>query len=288
MSIAIVIPSLNSPIIYRVIATVAKQEGFERVDEVVVVGKDEARLLPTHPKVRLVDTGSPVSAGTARNIGIGATSAELLIFLDSDCLPQARWLREHLAAHAAGRAVVGGSVLPTGDGYWHRCYNLTLFHEFFADLPAGERDFFPTLNLSVERRVIESAGLLNEALIRGQDVEWTTRMRRAGFQPYFWPSAQVRHQHSRTSLAAVWRDCARSGYHMRQVRLRQADMLAAPFWLRYRPLPLLLSPAIAAGVTGRIVGRHWRIFGRSPHQIPAIYLTKIAWCWGASRRSEPA
>ena len=118
--------------------------------------------------------------------------------------------------------------LPAGEGYWHRSYNLSNFHEVFSTGRPATRPLLPTLNLAVKRTVIEQVGLLNERLRRGQDMEWTTRMRRAGFQPYFWPAATVYHDHNRRDLAAVWRDCARSGYYSRQIRLAQADMLTAP------------------------------------------------------------
>jgi GT2 family glycosyltransferase len=216
-----------------------------------------------------------------------STDADLLIFLDSDCLPQPHWLAQHLLTQAAGHPIVGGGVLPRGNNYWHLAYNLTLFHETLTTAAAGKRDFLPTLNLSVKREVIEAAGPLNESLPRGEDVEWTTRMRQAGYQPYFQPAAAVYHQHNRHTLTAVWADCANSGYHMRQVRLQYARSLSAPPILRYRLLVLLLSPFIAAWITARISTRQPKLFAPYIHLLPAIFITKIAWCWGASRRQEP-
>ncbi|MCZ7670862.1 MAG: hypothetical protein M5U34_28770 [Chloroflexi bacterium] len=116
----------------------------------------------------------------------------------------------HLAAHDAGYAVVGGGVLPDGENYWALSYNLTMFHDYFSTTTPGPLPLLPTLNLSVERRVIEEVGLLNEALPRSQDLDWTTRMNEAGFQPYFWPEAAVQHQHNRTTFGRFWRDCFRA------------------------------------------------------------------------------
>lgn len=285
--IAIIIPSLNSPLIGQVVTAVCQQTGIDQVTEILVVGQDAAGLLRQNDLVRLMDTGKPVSAGAARNWGIQMTQADLLIFLDSDCLPQPGWLAAHLAAHQAGHRVVGGGVLPQGENYWHLSYNLTLFHETVSLAPAGERPYFPTLNLSVDRVVIQDVGLLDASLERGQDVEWTTRMRRQGYLPYFCPEAAIYHAHNRTTLAAVWRDCARSGYYMRQVRLHHPEMLAAPGLLRYRGWVLGLSPWIAAWATWRIVRERPSMFRQYWRTLPAIYLTKMAWCWGASRREPP-
>lgn len=285
--VSIIIPSLNSPIIHQVVVAILQQSCADAISEVLIVGRDEARLIPENSRVQLIDTEVPVPPAKARNIGIQASGGTLLVFLDSDCLPQPGWLAGHLEAHKVGHHIVGGGVMPAGSNYWHLSYNLTMFHETFSTNTAGKRDYFPTLNLSIDRQVIDEVGLLNETLERAQDIEWTTRMREAGYQPYFCPKAAVFHQHNRSKLLAVWRDCARSGYYMRQVRLTHNDALQAPSILRYRGMVLLLSPGIAAWATWRILRTRPSTFRVNWRTIPAIYLTKLAWCWGASRANPP-
>ncbi len=172
-------------------------------------------------------------------------------------------------------------MLPTGRNYWSRGYNLGLFQAYLPTRPAGPRAILPTLNLSVERRVIEKIGELDEALPRSQDMEWTARMAQAGFPPCFQPDAAVEHCHNRDTLRAVWADCARSGYYSRQVRLRHSDLLHTPTLLRHPRLLRLLSPGIAAAATARLVVEQPVILRRHPADLPAIYLTKLAWAWGA-------
>lgn len=281
MRVAVIIPSLNSPILDSVLAAVAAQAGAADVAEILVVGKDDAGLIPAGSAARLVDTGRPVNSAVARNMGIHASTAPLLLFLDSDCIPQPGWLRAHQAAHTAGRAVAGGSVLPTGGNYWSLGYNLGMFQEYLPTRPAGPRAILPTLNLSVERRAIEAAGYLDETLVRSQDMEWTARMGRAGFQPWFWPDAAVEHRHNRDSLRAVWRDCTRSGHYSRLVRMKHSELLGTPTILRHRTLLRLLSPVIAAVATARSAVDQPVVLRRHLSSLPAIYLTKLAWAWGA-------
>ncbi|HSM55484.1 MAG TPA: glycosyltransferase [Candidatus Sulfomarinibacteraceae bacterium] len=291
-NVAVIIPNLNSPLIDRVVAAVRGQKvaetGANVPIEVIVVGRDQPGLVPEAENVRFIDTEQPVLAAVARNRGVAATDADLLIFLDSDCLPTEEWLAAHLAAHEAGHQVVSGGIVPAGHNYWHLTYNLTLFHELLDTNPPGPRDFLATLNLSVERTVIERVGGMDETVNRVEDVEWTTRMRGAGFQPYFWPAASVWHDHSRTDFRRVWRDCASSGYHMRPVRLRHDDLLLGPSVLRYPRLVLALSPLVALGVTARIIWKRPAVIRRFWYTLPGLYLTKIAWCWGASRSEDPA
>lgn len=287
MRIAVIIPSLNSPLIQEVVTAVIAQEDVETPPQIIVVGKDDAGLIPQQPGVTFIDTGQPMWAAAARNKGAAHSDADLLVFLDSDCLPDRRWLAEHIAAQVAGHPVVSGSILAEGETYWHLTYNLTLFHEVLPFNPPGPRDFLATLNLSVARWVFEQVGGMDEQINRVEDVDWTTRMRRAGIQPYFWPAAAVAHHHNRRTWRAVWRDCALSGYHMRQLRLQHADLLAAPGILKYPRLVWWLSPGIAAWATGRILVKRPWLAERFWYTLPALYLTKIAWCWGASRSEEP-
>ncbi|MCL4803895.1 MAG: glycosyltransferase [Anaerolineae bacterium] len=286
MRVSVIIPSLNSPILDEVLAAILAQEGYADVGEILVVGKDEPGLIGHAPNVRLIDTGRPVNPAVARNIGIAESSAPLLIFLDSDCIPQPGWLRAHQAAHAAGYPVVGGGVLPRGENYWSLGYNLGMFQEYLTTRPTAERAILPTLNLSVERRAIAAAGPLDESLPRSQDMEWTARMAVAGFQPCFWPGAAVEHRHNRRTMRAVWDDCARSGYYSRQVRLRHGKLLQTPALLRHPSLMRLLSPAIAAVTTARIVAGQPVLLRRFPAALPAVFLTKLAWAWGAGARNE--
>lgn len=287
MKTAVIIPSLNSPIIEQIITAVLQQQGVIDLPEIIIVGKDDSGNIPPDAPITFIDTNTPVLAAVARNRGATATDAELLLFLDSDCIPTPTWLAAHQEAHRAGHKVVSGSVLPQGTNYWHLTYNLTLFHEILTLNDGGPRNFLATLNLSVEREVFYTVGGMNETINRVEDVDWTTRMRRAGIQPYFWPSAAINHQHSRFTPQAVWRDCALSGYHMRQLRLTHKDLLTAPGLLRYPKLVLLFSPAIATWATGRILWKRPYILKKFWHTIPAIFWTKLAWCWGASRKTEP-
>ncbi len=284
MRVSVIIPSLNSPILDDVLAAVRSQEGIEDVDEILVVGRDEPGLVGDDGVARLIDTGRPVNSAVARNRGIRESSAPLLLFLDSDCVPRPGWLRAHQMAHAAGHAVVGGSVPPTGRTYWSRGYNLGMFQKYLPTRPAGPRAILPTLNLSVERRAIKAAGRLDETLARSQDMEWTARMGAARFQPWFQPEAIIDHRHNRDTFHSVWNDCARSGYYSRQVRLKHSELLGTPGILRRPSLLRLLSPLIAAAATARIVAGHPPIIRDHLSGLPAIFLTKLAWAWGAGRK----
>jgi glycosyltransferase involved in cell wall biosynthesis len=281
--VSVIIPTLNDPLIEKVVAGVLAQ--LDNDDELIVVGKDEQNRIPRSDRVRFLDSGQAVTAPVSRNLGIQAAQGHVLVFIDSDCIPQAGWLEGLLRRLAAGEDVVIGSVLSPTDNYWVLAYNISLFHEFMAFALPGPRRYLPTLNLAVRREVVTRVGLMDETLPRGQDIDWGIRMAQAGYRLYFEPSAAILHCPARTDPGTVWHYSVRTGRNLSRVRLRYADyyrtpaILANPTWVR------LFSPLVAAYATSRIFLRAptlWRYI----HTFPAIYGTKIAWCLGAAQQAE--
>lgn len=288
-SVTVLIPSLDSPLIDVVVAAVASQEAIEQVREVLVIGRDAPGLLreialPGGGRVRLLDTGAPVSEPVARNRGLREVDGGLVIFLDSDCVPRPGWLRAHLAAHAQrpGR-IVGGAVDVSRDRGWALAYNLSLFWAFLDSSAPGPRPALPTLNLSFARALAERVGAFDEMLPRATDVDWTLRARRLGAPLHFDPAPVVEHRHARHDLAAVWRDCAGSGFHARRIRLRSGGLLAAPALLRAPLLVRALSPLIATWASARVAFLAPLAFRGRWGALPRFWLTKLAWAWGAGR-----
>ncbi len=288
--VSVVIPSLNAPLLDAVVAAVEAQEGLEHVRQVLVVGRDEARLLrerrlPGGGHVRLLDTRVPVSEPVARNLGLAEVDDGLVIFLDSDCLPRPGWLRGHLAAQARlaqqeREGLVCGGVLASGASYWALVYNLALFWGYLDTSPAGERPALPTLNLSFRRALARRVGAFDETLPRATDVDWTLRARAAALALHFDPRALVEHRHARHTLHAVWRDCAGSGQHARAVRLRHPALLAAPTLLGHARLLRALAPLVATWATARVALRQPGTFRGRWSTLPGFWLTKLAWAWG--------
>lgn len=280
--ISVIIPTLNDSLIDQVVDSVQRELAGE---EIIVVGRDESGVLLRRGDVRFIDTQEPVAAARARNLGIHAARGNWLFFVDADCLVRPGWAGGLAARLAEGEAVVGGGVISPTSNYWVLAYNLSMFHEFLSDRPAGPRRYLPTLNLAVRREVIDQVGLMDEGLQRGQDIDWTIRMALAGYRLYFEPRAAVVHCPRRLNLATVWRYWKRSGRFNVRNRLRHADyyrtpqLLTRPFWVR------LLSPLVAAYVTVRIFARTPSLL-RYLHTAPVIYLTKIAWCLGAADEVE--
>jgi GT2 family glycosyltransferase len=281
MRVSVIIPSLNAPTLGRALAAVAAQT--EPPDEVIVVGRDEAGALRDFPTARFIDTGAPVCAARARNLGMSAAAGEIFLLLDADCIPRPNWLAHHRARHAAGEMVVGGGVALEGVNYWAQSDNVSMFHEFVPELPAGPRFLLPTLNLSLRREVYEVVGGLDESFpgAAAEDADWTVRIRRAGYRLWFDPAAVVAHSPARATPGDVARHWRNLGHNAVRVRLRYAAEFGTPAGARHAWWWRLLSPAIAAGVTAGVYAK--RPLRRYWASLPVVYASKIIYCLGAAR-----
>lgn len=282
-SVSIVIPTLSSSVIGQTLDSLFGQTSFDQIAEILVVGLDELGLVRERDPARFISTGKPVWAPVSRNIGIRNARGEVLAFIDADCVATTTWLENLLACHACGRPVVAGSVSLRTEGYRSLCYNLALFPDTLVTSPAGLRPSVSSLNLLVAREVVNKVGLFDEDLPRSHDVEWSCRIRRAGYEIYFSPDAELIHLPRPRTWGTVFDKFYRSGFYSSRVRWSYRDVLDTP-WFFDHPLAFALSsPFISAGAMLRTFTRN-RGMWRYLYTAPALFACKMAWCLGASRQ----
>jgi GT2 family glycosyltransferase len=284
--VSIVIPSLNSRVIDDVIAALRPQlVTLTALTEVIVVGKDELGLVETDDTVRLVDTGHAVPPAVARNIGARHSSGNIICFLDSDCVPRQDWLQNLLAPFEdPAVSVVGGGVAFPADDYWRLVDNLATFYPYLHTASPGTHDLLPTLNLGFRRAVWDNVGPLDERypFPAGEDADWTARVRLAGHRLHFEPRAVVVHRPARASFRDLWQHAVVFGRYSIKVDERYWELWGRPLVFRHWLLTLAAAPAMALWVTACVFSnRHIWKFLRA---FPGVYLSKLGWCWGASKR----
>jgi cellulose synthase/poly-beta-1,6-N-acetylglucosamine synthase-like glycosyltransferase len=283
--VSVIIPNLNSLIIDQTLEAVRAQDfDLSRV-EVLAVGLDEPELVRTDELVRLISTGVPAAPAVARNIGMREAKGDLLCFTDADCIPEPEWLIRLTTPFGDGGVhVVGGGVTFEARNYWALCDNLSWFHDYLVSSRQGQREQLPSLNLCVRRSVIDRVGLFNESYPRaaGEDAEWTTRMRQAGYTLHLVRDAVVHHCPTRVRFKALWNHAFIYGQHSVKVNPEFTDFLGVAAVLRKWWSVLLLAPFLALAVTGKIFAGDTKLLGYW-YAAPGIFLSKIAWCLGASR-----
>jgi mycofactocin system glycosyltransferase len=144
----------------------------------------------------------PVNGGpaAARNTGLAAADTQLVVFLDSDCVPGPDWL-DLLLPHFADPAVgaVAPRIVPHENGRsW-----LARYEGASSTLDMGERPsivrpgsrvpYVPGAALVV-RKAAAGAGFAEEMQV-GEDVDFIWRMAAAGWRTRYEPAATMGHQH---------------------------------------------------------------------------------------------
>jgi GT2 family glycosyltransferase len=156
-------------------------------------------------RLRLVHLPGP-NLGVAgnRNRGADAASADLLAFLDDDCVAHATWLeRLSRACREHPGALIGGGVENphAENAYAAAGQVITAAVDSFFNPPGQEPRFFPGLNFAVERSAYLAIGGCDAGFGRlaAEDRDFIDRWRTSGRRLAACPEAIVRHEH-RSSL----------------------------------------------------------------------------------------
>ena len=208
-SVAVIIPSYGDASgLFRALESLANQQPLP--------GQGHPPALPPSLTVQVVHSGpwplppapqwppigldwrltsvSPrrLSAAQARNLAVELSDAELLVFLDADCLAGPYFLASHVDAHRRGSCLVSGWVLPgDGDSRVAQAEYLVEFATTRLRRPGGAVSA-PACNLSLRRTLLEAIGGFPE-LEAGEDVLLHLRLRHQGHRLEQHPEARVRH-----------------------------------------------------------------------------------------------
>ena len=134
------------------------------------------------------------------------------------------------------------------------------------------------------RSVIDRVGLFDERYPKaaGEDAEWTTRMRQAGYTLHFFPQAVVRHEPNRSTFQATMSHAYTYGRYSVKINPEFIHFLKTPAFLTRWWSVLALAPVMAAGITARaLLARPplWRYW----YTAPAVFLSKVVWCFGLAK-----
>jgi mycofactocin glycosyltransferase len=170
----------------------------------------------TNPVV-IVDDGSvvPVSApgatvlrhevsrgpAAARNTGLGAATTPFVVFLDSDCVPEAPWLerlRPHLDDPVVAAVAPRIVALAGADRRWLSDYESAVSALDMGAEPASVRplsavSYLPSAALLARRAALGDG--FDETMQVAEDVDLIWRLAHAGWRVRYDPAAQVAHDH---------------------------------------------------------------------------------------------
>ncbi len=167
--------------------------------EVVIVDNGStdrtAEIVRSYPSVRLLEERQPGSY-RARNTGLAALRGKYVALTDADCIPEANWLKNALAAikqHPEAGVIAGRIELfrvsdtdsETCEAY-ERLFNLN--QEQFVLNGSSV-----TANWTSPVALLKSLGGFNAQLKSAGDFEMASRVRAAGYPIVYCADAMVRH-----------------------------------------------------------------------------------------------
>jgi glycosyltransferase involved in cell wall biosynthesis len=236
--------------------------------------------------VRILELGPASDGGNparARNRGAAIAQGDPIVFLDADCMPAAGWLARLLAAHEAGRQVVGGSLdLPPHLPVSARCDYYCGWYHVHSARRAGVVPNHPPGNLSVRRQLFaDSVGFTEQHPIAyaHEELAWQAEVQRLGVEIFFEPKAIVYHQ-NRPGLGNLLRRNYRWGYSA--IESKASTGAARMAWLYRHPAFLIAgSIPLAFLSTGYILSCWLRARVLEPIvMLPALLAARLAYSAG--------
>ena len=216
-SVSVIIPTLNEEkFISSCLDSVINQTyPFGEMDLMVVDGgsKDMTKDIveeyhEKYPNIRFIDNPGKIQS-IAFNIGANNSDAPYIVRLDAHALYNKNYIEKCIEGLKADnrRGNVGGRciILPFNDTLWAKTNAIINYSRFGIGGSAFRVGTKPDYVDSVPfgafpRSVFEKVGGMREDLPRGEDNEYNSRIRKAGFKVYFDPDI-VSSYYARPSLS---------------------------------------------------------------------------------------
>ena len=237
----------------------------ERPLEIIVVddaSTDATSAAARAAGARVLRTEQHRNAGGARNLGIEASSGDVLAFLDADVVAPADWLACVRAAFADDPQVVavGGSVVNGRPGVWGDL-DLYLNHSEWIGGRPSVKGLIPTLGVAYRREAVGPVRFVETNL--GEDASFGAAVLARGGRLWYDPKIVMTHRHERLDRATFLArqvDCGRTIYRTRVLHDRPGRILVRcpPLLFLFPHLWIVLTRMARAGAGGKAV----RLFPR--------------------------
>jgi GT2 family glycosyltransferase len=142
----------------------------------------------------------------ARNVGMAASTGEIIAYTDSDCVVDPDWLHYLVASFlSSGLPAAGGPNLPPPeDSLVASCVAASPGGPLHVLLNDEEAEHIPGCNMAVRREVLEEVGGFDPIFrSAGDDVDLCWRLQQRGYRIAFSPAAMVWHFRRNTVKAYI-------------------------------------------------------------------------------------
>lgn len=183
-----------------------------------------------HPTLNIRVLSQPNQGpAVARNLGANSCSAEIIVFIDSDCIPQADWMAQMLAPFQDPDVTGVQGSYRTSQREMAALFAQIEIEERYERMKRGDGiDFIGTYAAAYRRDIFLAEGAFDTGfrMASGEDVDFSYRLADRGFRMVFQPSAIVYHRHPDTFTKylkqkywrAYWRNMIYRHHPKRMIR----------------------------------------------------------------------
>jgi glycosyltransferase involved in cell wall biosynthesis len=286
LSVSVVIPAYNCAArVGRLLASLCAQtyprERFEIIlvddgssDDTAATAERTLAQWDGAGRVLRKPNGGPASA---RNAGLRNSTAEVIAFIDADCVADPDWLEQVVGALASGAAGAGGplrNIAPPGwvTGYLDACQ---FFRQRARD---GVVDYLLTANVAFRREALAAVGgFAEQPGVWAEDADLSFRLKQQGYALLLAPGGSVTHFGSPGSVRGLCRELYRYGFG--------AAVLSRGWRNGRTPASEFIRHGGAATLAPMLAWRLRRRVGlaRALSFWPLITLEHLSFCWGLCR-----
>ena len=199
MSVSVIIPAYNvDQTIGACLAALLKQTAPRDSYELIVVddgSTDQTRRIAESCGVKVLAQANR-GAAAARNLGAQNACGDLLLFIDADSVPDARWIQA-MVAPFADASIAGAS----GEKKTRQTNLVARFTQFEYDfkydrmVAHGSIDFIDSSTAGYRRDVFQSNGAFDTMLMEAEDTDLSYRLAERGCKMVLVRDAIVYHTH---------------------------------------------------------------------------------------------
>jgi len=250
--VTVVIPAFNAEAtLGATLDAVSAQRDLDAVLEIIVVDDGStdrtAEIARRNPQLVLLrqPNGGP---GAARNAGVRAARGDIILFTDSDCVPEPRWARSLVAPFVDSSIglVMGRSHTAGGTGHLSHAKQ----GSDYVGRRAGPATRFNSNNLALRASLARAFPFDETLRIYGEDSDLGWRMLKAGVETWYTPEAKLVHGHAH-DLRSYLRDGLMQGRGTARLHYKHRRGIPRDLLLAVATGALGLSAALAPGGAAR-------------------------------------
>lgn len=280
--VSIIIPNLNNQDrLDQCLAGLMRQTYPPEDREIIVVDNgstDGSLAIAGQFAVKILQDTEYKSPYWCRNAGIREARGDILVLLDSNCVPTPNWLKSGInslkntkAGIVTGPVRFNFSVPPT------LAEKIDYLYSVFTPEDIASCEALPATHLFIKRQLFEDVGFFIPHIRSRGDMEWTHRAHRKGYSFGYAENAVV--DYPAKTLPTAIRKMIRLGGGKKELWLHEKKSLYHPKWI-LQILKNLFPPA--PDFYQEMAQRNQDEGTRIP-AIPlylGLYLIKLCYAWG--------